>query len=83
MAIDILARKTIKSDECGCGSHNCTTALEAVMLEINGQFPNTKDCYEVSASDDNVIVVAYKMGEGKYDVNIYADAGATHFICEV
>ena len=82
--IDIMACKTKDDyDEVRCGYHDCRTAYEAVMLEIDGQFPDTRDMEIVSAYDEEMNVSALKVGEGRYEIHIYVENSDWYFEYEV
>ena len=70
MRIDIYACKTRDDFEVGCGYQKCRTALEAVMLELDGRFPDTYGMEVISAYDDEMGVSAYRIGEDRYEVHV-------------
>lgn len=83
MRIDIYACKTKDDFEVGCGYQECRTALEAVMLELDGRFPDTYGMGVISAGDDDVHVSAMRIGEDRYEVHVYIGDNDSWFEYEI
>lgn len=83
MKIEILGCKTKDDFEVGCGYQKCRTALEAVMLELDGRFPDTREMEIISAHDDDVSVSAVRIDEDRYEVHVYVGDKDSWFEYEV
>lgn len=83
MKIEILGCKTKDDFEVGCGYRECRTAMEAVMLELDGRFPDTYGMAIVSAHDDDVSVSAVRIGEDRYEVHVYIGNDDSWFEYEI